>query len=311
MNFKQLSHFISLIEHRNFGRAAEACNITQPAFSRSIRILESELGCQLVDRNSGRNLQPTPQGERVLRHAITLLRGMTELTSEINQTAKLDIGEVRFGSGPVPAASLVPRAIARFINLHPFMQVQLDVENWQKLHHSLQREEIDFLVAAAEPFLHDRRYDVILLRPQSLSLVCRRGHPLMEIDQLDVQKLFSYAFGIVGASRDLLMEMTQRHGIPGYRLGFECDNLHTLLTTIGHSDIVGLLHAHSFERVLKAENIVELPNILEKLYARYAIVSVRGRTLSPAAERLRQVIVETDEQLSNGMQFRNDDELSA
>lgn len=302
MNFKQLSHFVSLIEHRNFGRAAEACKITQPAFSRSIRILEDELGCQLVDRHSGRNLQPTPQGERVLQHAIRLLQGMAELTSEVNQTAILDMGEVRFGSGPVPAASLVPRSIARFINLHPLMQVQLDVENWQKLHRSLQREEIDFLVASSEPFLNDPRYEVISLRPQSLSLVCRRGHPLLEIEHLSVKKLFSYPFGVVGASKDLLSEMAHLHSVLGYRVGFECDNIHTLLTTIGHSDVVGLLHAQSFERALTAENIVELPDILEKMYARYAIVSVRGRTLSPAAERLRQVIIETDgQQLSTTM----------
>lgn len=302
MNFKQLSHFVALAEHRSFNRAAEACNITQPAFSRSIRSLEDELGCQLIDRHSGRNFQPTIQGERVLQHAITVLQGLDNLNAEINQSARLELGEVRLGCGPVPAASLVPRAVARFLNAYPGMQVHLDVENWEKLHRSLQREELDFAVAASLGFKSISKYDCYLLQPQRMALFCRAGHPLLDGRRLTAERLFAYAFGLAGASREQLSATARLHGVAGARLAIECDNIHTLLSVIGQSDTIGLLSAEHFEGALSAENIVrlsELPQTLDSMYARYAIIVPKGRSLSPGAERLLQLIKDTDVQLAS------------
>ncbi len=118
MDLRQLRYFIALAEHRSFVRAADAMGITQPAFSRSIQGLEQELGCQLVDRGS-KDLRPTPEGQVVLQHALSLVQGSANLIHEIAQLNKLDAGELRFGSGPAPAQQLVPDAVADFINRHP------------------------------------------------------------------------------------------------------------------------------------------------------------------------------------------------
>lgn len=98
MDLRQLRYFIALAEHRSFVRAADAMGITQPAFSRSIQGLEQELGCQLVDRGS-KDLRPTPEGQVVLQHALSLVQGSANLIHEIAQLNKLDAGELRFGSG--------------------------------------------------------------------------------------------------------------------------------------------------------------------------------------------------------------------
>lgn len=103
MDLRQLRYFIALAEHRSFVRAADAMGITQPAFSRSIQGLEQELGCQLVDRGS-KDLRPTPEGQVVLQHALSLVQGSANLIHEIAQLNKLDAGELRFrqraGAGP-------------------------------------------------------------------------------------------------------------------------------------------------------------------------------------------------------------------
>lgn len=97
--------------------------------------LEQELGCQLVDRGS-KDLRPTPEGQVVLQHALSLVQGSANLIHEIAQLNKLDAGELRFGSGPAPAQQLVPDAVADFINRHPRVQISLDVDNWEKLSRS-------------------------------------------------------------------------------------------------------------------------------------------------------------------------------
>ena len=91
MDLRQLRYFIALAEHRSFVRAADAMGITQPAFSRSIQGLEQELGCQLVDRGS-KDLRPTPEGQVVLQHALSLVQGSANLIHEIAQLNKLDTG---------------------------------------------------------------------------------------------------------------------------------------------------------------------------------------------------------------------------
>ena len=52
MDLRQLRHLVALADYRNFGRAAEAINLSQPAFSRSIQTLERDLDCELVERSS-------------------------------------------------------------------------------------------------------------------------------------------------------------------------------------------------------------------------------------------------------------------
>jgi DNA-binding transcriptional LysR family regulator len=84
MDLRQLRYFIALNEHRSFVRAADAMGITQPAFSRSIQGLEQEFGCVLVDRGN-KDLRPTPEGQVVLQHALTLVHGAALLSSEVTR----------------------------------------------------------------------------------------------------------------------------------------------------------------------------------------------------------------------------------
>ena len=68
MELRQLRHFIAVADELNFTRAAEHCNITQPALTRSIAALEDELGVLLLDR-SKRQIQLTPSGQSFLEDA--------------------------------------------------------------------------------------------------------------------------------------------------------------------------------------------------------------------------------------------------
>ena len=138
MDLRQLRYFIALNEHRSFVRAADAMGITQPAFSRSIQGLEQEFGCVLVDRGH-KDLRPTPEGQVVLQHALSLVQGAALLSTQVTQMTKLDAGEVRFGCDPASAARLVPDAVARLVNSHPKLRSCFQVDNGQRLSRALSR----------------------------------------------------------------------------------------------------------------------------------------------------------------------------
>ena len=68
-----LKYLVALDEHKHFGRAAQACHITQPALSNALRAIEQEFGCAIVNR--GRSYVGfTPEGQRVLASARRMLQ---------------------------------------------------------------------------------------------------------------------------------------------------------------------------------------------------------------------------------------------
>jgi len=101
-----LRYLVALQEHKHFGRAAEACHITQPALSNAIRTLEREFNVVIVKR--GRTFAGlTPQGERVLASAQLMLHEHANLQQELQSETLTPRGAVRIGAVPtaVPIAA--------------------------------------------------------------------------------------------------------------------------------------------------------------------------------------------------------------
>jgi len=101
-----LRYLVALQEHKHFGRAAEACHITQPALSNAIRALESEFGVVIVKRD--RTFAGlTPQGQRVLASAQLMLHEHANLQHDLHSETAAPRGPVRIGAVPtaVPIAA--------------------------------------------------------------------------------------------------------------------------------------------------------------------------------------------------------------
>jgi len=101
-----LRYLVALQEHKHFGRAAQACHITQPALSNAIRALEREFDVVIVKRD--RNFVGlTPQGERVLASAKLMLHEHANLQQDLQSETLLPRGPIRIGAVPtaVPIAA--------------------------------------------------------------------------------------------------------------------------------------------------------------------------------------------------------------
>src|SRR3546814_2058493 len=86
MNLRDLRYLAAVAEHRHFGKAAEACFVSQPTLSTQLKKLEQELGVQLVERNPGHILL-TEAGERVLERAQVMLRAADDIRSIARRAA--------------------------------------------------------------------------------------------------------------------------------------------------------------------------------------------------------------------------------
>ena len=116
-----LKYLVALDEHKHFGRAAQACHITQPALSNALRAMEQEFGCAIVTR--GRSFVGfTPEGQRVLASARRMLHEREVLQQDLESSIGKPHGTLRIGVVPtaVPiAARFAARLQARYAGIAP------------------------------------------------------------------------------------------------------------------------------------------------------------------------------------------------
>ena len=119
----KLEMFIALAQERHFGRAAEACGVTQPSLSSAIRVLEDQLGVQLVYRGA-RFQGLTPEGQRVLDWARRISGDMRAMKDEMRAVHRGLSGLLRLGVIPT-ALPMVAELTVPFLARHPNVRVTI------------------------------------------------------------------------------------------------------------------------------------------------------------------------------------------
>jgi DNA-binding transcriptional LysR family regulator len=122
VELRQLEYFVAVARHGNFGRAAAAVYVTQPALSQQVRRLEAELGLALLRRTS-RGVELTPAGEDLLVRAEAVLAGVADARGAMDEHAGVQRGAVRVAA--TADALKLPEALAAFHREHPGVRLAL------------------------------------------------------------------------------------------------------------------------------------------------------------------------------------------
>jgi LysR family hydrogen peroxide-inducible transcriptional activator len=144
---KQLQYLVALEEHAHFGRAADACFVTQSTLSAGIRDLESLIGVTLVERTR-RVVRFTPLGTRIAAKARRILREAEELSDMVRIAGKPLSGELRMGVIPTIAPFLLPALLPRLRQLFPDLRLYLREETSHAACDSLRRGQLDCVLLA-------------------------------------------------------------------------------------------------------------------------------------------------------------------
>ena len=147
---KQLQYLVALRQHGHFGRAAEACFVTQSTLSAGLRDLETLLGVTLVERTR-RVVRFTPLGNRIAEKAIRVLRESEELADLARAEGQPLTGELRMGVIPTIAPFLLPGMLPRLREQWPSLKLFLREETSHAACEALQRGQLD-CVLLAMPF---------------------------------------------------------------------------------------------------------------------------------------------------------------
>ncbi|HEX7820033.1 MAG TPA: hydrogen peroxide-inducible genes activator [Sphingobium sp.] len=144
---KQLQYLVALKEQGHFGRAADACFVTQSTLSAGIRELESLIGVTLVERTR-RVVRFTALGDRIVDKAHRVLREAEELAAIAQASGKPLSGELRMGVIPTIAPFLLPRLLPRLRAERPQLKLFLREEMSHAAIESLRHGHVDCVLLA-------------------------------------------------------------------------------------------------------------------------------------------------------------------
>ncbi|MBZ9890495.1 LysR family transcriptional regulator [Mesorhizobium sp. BR1-1-3] len=155
LTLKQLRYFEALARHNHFGRAADACSISQPAISVQIRELEETLGTELFQRGP-RQVRLTNFGEEFALRVRDILRSVDELTDLARASRDRLVGRLRIGVIPTIAPYLLPAIIGNLARMHDGLDIHVRETQTQKLIQELADGRLDAAIVAlpvSEPSL--------------------------------------------------------------------------------------------------------------------------------------------------------------
>ncbi|MGV6847317.1 MAG: LysR substrate-binding domain-containing protein [Marinibacterium sp.] len=172
LTLRQLRYFEALVRHRHFGRAADACAVSQPALSVQIRELEQELGLSLVERGA-RQVHMTGFGEEFARRSAAILRSVDDLGDFARASAESPLGRLRLGVIPTIGPYLLPAVLGRVLREYPGLDLHMRETLTSRLIAELLDGRLDAAIVAlpvsesgiTETPLFDE--DLLLVRPQA------------------------------------------------------------------------------------------------------------------------------------------------
>lgn len=183
---KQLRYFVALEQHEHFGKAAESCFVSQPAFSVAIKELENMLNVQLVDRTN-KNVTVTSLGRDIARQARVVLRDLEELV-DIAKGNQLPLtGPLKLGVIPTIAPFLLPRLLPALRQAFPDLKLYLKEDLTERVYERLMEGELD-LILIALPYELRNTTDMVLFEDR-FYLAYQQESTLVKAGDYDLNEL--------------------------------------------------------------------------------------------------------------------------
>ena len=281
MNIKALRAFRLVVSEGSVNAAAKALCLSQPAVSRLIALLESELKLTLFLRE-GRRMLLTEQGAAFLQEAGRILANLDEIPRIASEIRSSGMRRLRLVTMPRVAMSLVCPAVAEFGRRHPDVQVSLDLKNRRDMEQWIVGKEYDLGVGGT-PVIHRAAVGRSLVRVR-VGVLMPATHRLAakaEVDCADLagERLIAQMPGL--QFREQIDEIFASCGVqPNYRILTSSSQMATRLVIDGAG--LSLIDRLSAQAFLTPE--VVLRPINPERWFEFGIIRAREGRLSPLAE---------------------------
>jgi DNA-binding transcriptional LysR family regulator len=297
---QHLAHALALAKHLNFGRAAKAVNLTQPALSLSIQALERQVGVRLFDRGSG-GVAPTAYGKLLVERAQKIVQDVDDLEREVELMRDLKIGTLDLVLGPYASALSGHQAIAKLVAIHPTLQCRVRVEGFRVVAEEVAFGDCDLGIAEIS-VAEELDLKVEMLATWPLFFVCRPGHQLLSGTSRTLSDLLAYPWAAIRVGKRLaewLPESLAKAGrwdpVTGDFLpAFVTDVVSDFSVLARESDVIVATALSLVEEELAQGTLAVVPFSEPWLRFNYGFISRPGRTLSRVTEHFMAIVREIE-----------------
>ena len=292
ISLRQLRAFVVVARFSSFTRAADLLHLTQPALTVQIRQLEQALGVKLFDRNT-RAVELTRIGRELLPVLERLLGEFDAVVVSTREMATLRYGIVRIAALPSVAATVLPPLIARFKQRHPQIRITVRDSVGEHINAMVREEIVDFGIGSdVEP---DAELETIPLFEDEMRAVVPASHPLARQTKVTLGRLIDEPLILMdpqSSVRSLVDRAFADRGhlaVPAYEVTYMSTAIGLVRAGLG----IAILPSTAIELRLEAE----LPSlsIQEPILCRSITLVLKvGRSLPPAAEALRDMLIQEE-----------------
>lgn len=285
---RQLRAFRAVYQLRKLSAAAEQLSVTQSAVSVLVRQLEDGLGTRLFDRTT-RSLRPTAAATEALATVERILRDLDSLGTGLRELGTLRRGRVSLAITPTLGEILLPPVVQRFATEHPGIHVVVDDCSPDQFVSRIVGEHVDFGVGTPERAAAD--VDTRPLATDTLALVCRPDHALARRRALAWKDLQGHPIVTVRPGygiRPLIDNAAAQAGVVldvANEVAFFSTALWMTQSGMGASIMPSAYARAAREPALLVRQLAR-PVVSRDI----AIVTKRGRSLSPAAQALADAL---------------------
>lgn len=286
IEIRHVRHFLAVAETGSFQKAAKAVHLSQPAITKSIQRMEQWYGYKLFDR--GAKLELTDFGRLLLEQGRKTLLNFNDLQHEADLFRNLSIGELTIGAGPLMAESIVGPAVGRLLTRYPQLRITVHVDNFAQFPERLRHRELDFFIADVTAIKSDVAFEIAAVPPQEGVWFCRPGHPLAGRRSVSLEEMFSYPLVLPKQPTWLAAWFVENYPAQAKGRGGQfhpaltCSHFSTLKAVVQTSDAISGAIPAALANDFREGRFVPLLLDAPKLYSNPGIVSLKGRSLSPA-----------------------------
>jgi LysR family hydrogen peroxide-inducible transcriptional activator len=298
VNLRDLSYLVALADLRHFGRAADACHVSQPTLSTQVRKLEEELGVALVER-APRQVMLTPAGSDIVERARRVLAEVAQMRETARRTTDPEAGSVRLGLFPTLGPYLLPHVVPGLRARFPRLELLLVEEKTETLVAMLRAGRLDAAVLALP--LHDEGLHCEPLFAEPFMLAVPAGHPLAERRELPLSALAHEHLLLLEDGhclRDQALEVCSLAGA-GEKEGFRATSLETLRQMVAAGVGITLLPMLAVKPPVSPSAAVRLVPFRDPPYRRLALVWRRSSAMSAFLRQVAKVLRELPRELLN------------
>ncbi len=284
-----LALFAAVIEHGTMTAAAEAEQISQPAISAQIKMLEGYYGTPLLERE-GRRVRPTQAGRLVASYALRLIRLADEAKRAVDDLEGLSRGRLIIGASSTVGEQFLPAHLGRFHATYPNVSLEIAIGNTDAILQRVLDRELDLAFIGRAPNHPDLVSEPVFA--DHIVAFVAPGDPLLRDAPIDPARLCNAQFVVRergSATRDLALRCLRSAGcIPGHII--ELGSNEAVKRAVEARLGIGLLSTHAIEAERLAGLLEDLPLLRWDCHRSFWVIYLSDRTLTRAEQAFLKLV---------------------